>query len=89
MPNRDADPLLDATRGERLQKVLAAAGIESRRRCEELVAEGLVSVNGRIVQSLPAWVDPAEKLIVLVFTQTPRGDNPRSEFFDLVRSAIR
>ena len=36
-----------------------------------------------------AWVDPAEKLIVLVFTQTPRGDNPRSEFFDLVRSAIR
>ena len=36
-----------------------------------------------------AWVDPNEDLIVLVFTQTPRGANPRQKFLELVRSAIR
>ncbi|WP_066640006.1 pseudouridine synthase [Desulfolucanica intricata] len=34
---------------ERLQKVMAQAGIASRRRCEELIAEGAVRVNGRLV----------------------------------------
>nr|MBA2280484.1 hypothetical protein [Acidimicrobiia bacterium] len=32
--------------GEKLQKVLAAAGIASRRVCEELIADGRVRVNG-------------------------------------------
>jgi len=35
-----------------------------------------------------AWVDPNHNLIVLVFTQTPRGRNPRQKFVELVRSAI-
>lgn len=35
-----------------------------------------------------AWVDPERDLIVLVFTQTPRGRNPREKFVELVRSAI-
>jgi CubicO group peptidase (beta-lactamase class C family) len=35
-----------------------------------------------------AWVDPNHDLIVLVFTQTPRGRNPRVKFVELVRSAI-
>ena len=35
-----------------------------------------------------AWVDPNRELIVLVFTQTPRGRNPRTKFVELVRSAI-
>ena len=35
-----------------------------------------------------AWVDPDENLIVLVFTQTPRGANPRGKFLELVRSAM-
>ena len=35
-----------------------------------------------------AWVDPSSNLIVLVFTQTPRGRNPRAKFVELVRSAI-
>lgn len=34
---------------ERLQKILAAAGIASRRKAEELIAEGHVSVNGNVV----------------------------------------
>jgi CubicO group peptidase (beta-lactamase class C family) len=35
-----------------------------------------------------AWVDPNHDLIVLVFTQTPSGRNPRTKFLELVRSAI-
>lgn len=36
--------------GERLQKLLAAAGVASRRACEVLIAEGRVAVNGRVVR---------------------------------------
>ncbi len=42
----------------RLQKILASAGIDSRRKCEELIREGAVSVNGQIIQELPAFADP-------------------------------
>jgi CubicO group peptidase (beta-lactamase class C family) len=35
-----------------------------------------------------AWVDPREDLIVLVFTQTPRGRNPRGKFLEMVMAAI-
>ncbi|MHC5001952.1 MAG: pseudouridine synthase [Planctomycetota bacterium] len=51
-------PFTDASRGPRLQKVLAEAGVASRRACEELVEAGVVSVNGHVVRTLPAWVDP-------------------------------
>jgi pseudouridine synthase len=50
--------LTDASRGQRLQKVLARAGVASRRDCESFIAEGRVSVNGQPVTGLPAWVDP-------------------------------
>ncbi|MCD4832116.1 MAG: rRNA pseudouridine synthase [Anaerohalosphaeraceae bacterium] len=42
---------------ERLQKLLAAAGIDSRRNCEELILSGTVTVNGEIIDSLPAFAD--------------------------------
>lgn len=42
----------------RLQKILAAAGHGSRRACEQLIAQGLVRVNGGVVQGLPCLVDP-------------------------------
>jgi len=45
-------------RGERLQKVLAAAGLGSRRACEEIIAHGRVSVNGSIVEVPGTRVDP-------------------------------
>ncbi|MHC4975083.1 MAG: pseudouridine synthase [Planctomycetota bacterium] len=51
--------LRDASRGDRLQKVMAEAGVASRRACEELILEGHVEVNGVTVTELPAWADPA------------------------------
>ncbi len=43
---------------ERLQKVLAAAGLGSRRACEELILDDRVRVNGKRVSQLPVLVDP-------------------------------
>src|SRR5215471_780162 len=42
---------------ERLQKIVAAAGIASRRKAEEFIAGGLVSVNGQIVTELGSKAD--------------------------------
>jgi 23S rRNA pseudouridine2605 synthase len=63
--NSDAENLRDATRGERLQRVMADAGVASRRACEELIKEGHVSVNGRTVTDLPCWVEPATDRIMV------------------------
>lgn len=73
-----AEPRTD---GERLQKVLAAAGIASRRASEDLMAAGRVMVNGRVaaepgtrvdvtvdevaVDGVPVRVDPARRTVLL------------------------
>lgn len=51
------------TQGVRLQKVLAQAGIASRRASEELIVEGRVEVNGSIVTELGTRVDPEKDTI--------------------------
>jgi len=43
---------------QRLQKILASAGIDSRRKCEELIQEGGVTVNGHVIDTLPAFANP-------------------------------
>ncbi|HEX2874166.1 MAG TPA: pseudouridine synthase [Polyangiaceae bacterium] len=70
---------------ERLQKVLAQAGIASRRAAEQIILAGRVRVDGKIVRELGTQVDPrknrvevdghkivAEKLIYIVLHK-PRG----------------
>lgn len=47
----------------RLQKVLARAGVASRRRCEELMVAGRIEVNGEVVTQLGARVDPVGDVI--------------------------
>jgi 23S rRNA pseudouridine2605 synthase len=49
--------------GVRLQKVLAQAGVASRRAAEELIAEGRVSVDGKVVREMGRRVDPATAVV--------------------------
>ena len=44
--------------GDRLQKILAAAGLDSRRACEAIILEGRVQVNGVTVTELGTRADP-------------------------------
>jgi 23S rRNA pseudouridine2605 synthase len=48
---------------ERIQKILANAGVASRRAVERLVVEGRVEVNDEVVRDLPVLVDPAKDKI--------------------------
>jgi 23S rRNA pseudouridine2605 synthase len=54
---------MSAETGIRLQKVMAAAGIGSRRKCEELIAEGRVEVDGKRVDRMGVRVDPAVAIV--------------------------
>ena len=49
--------------GIRLQKVMAQAGVASRRVCEEMIAEGRVEVDGQVVTELGVRVDPKTAVI--------------------------
>ena len=51
------------TEGVRLQKVLANAGVASRRVCEQYIAEGRVRVNGTVVTELGSRIDPTSDLV--------------------------
>src|SRR5450631_1663752 len=59
----ERDSLTDVPGGVRLQKVLAAAGVGSRRHCEELIGEGRVEVDGETVRRFGARVDPEHQII--------------------------
>jgi 23S rRNA pseudouridine2605 synthase len=62
-PDEGRDSLIDVPGGVRLQKILAAAGVGSRRHCEEMIADGRVEVDGEVVRRFGARVDPQHQII--------------------------
>ncbi|BFH13272.1 rRNA pseudouridine synthase [Paenibacillus melissococcoides] len=50
---------------ERLQKIMANAGVASRRKCEQLILDGKVEVNGEVVTALGVKADPATDIITV------------------------
>ncbi|WP_018155898.1 pseudouridine synthase [Demetria terragena] len=59
------DEAIDVHRAEgvRLQKLLAGAGVGSRRACEQLIANGRVEVDGQIVVELGVRIDPDTQVV--------------------------
>ena len=59
-PHNDSAP---APASMRLARYLASAGIASRRRCEELIREGRVSVNGQAILTPVCIVTPGQDVV--------------------------
>jgi 23S rRNA pseudouridine2605 synthase len=55
----------DETQSVRLQKILAAAGLGSRRASERLIAAGRVSVNGEVVREQGVRIDPSSAVVLV------------------------
>lgn len=51
-------------KGQRIAKVMAAAGVSSRRGAEQLIAQGLVTVNGKTIDTPATLVTPTDKITV-------------------------
>jgi 23S rRNA pseudouridine2605 synthase len=58
---------------ERLQKIIAAAGVTSRRKAEEMILQGRVSVNGHVVRELGSKADPGRDKIRVDGKPLPRS----------------
>jgi 23S rRNA pseudouridine2605 synthase len=58
-------PQAAVNEGVRLQRVLAGAGVGSRRACEELIAQGRVSVDGQVVREQGLRVDPQQAVVLV------------------------
>jgi 23S rRNA pseudouridine2605 synthase len=58
-----AQPNTGAPEGIRLQKVLSRAGVASRRAAEEMISEGRIEVDGKVVTELGRRVDPDRAVI--------------------------
>ncbi len=70
--------------GERLQKFLARSGVASRRRAEQLIAEGRVAVNGKPVTELGARVEPEDRV---TFDGRVVAPPPEAGYFVLYKPA--
>ena len=60
---------------ERLQKVMAHMGVASRRKCEQLILDGRVSVNGQVVRELGVKVTTKDRIevdFIPIYKEEPR-----------------
>ena len=78
------EPLRDESRGLRLHKAMADAGVGSRRACEQLIEDRRVSVNGYLIKQMPIWVDPAEDRIEVDGKPVARQKSRRSLLYLMV-----
>ncbi|XP_062157424.1 putative ribosomal large subunit pseudouridine synthase SVR1, chloroplastic [Alnus glutinosa] len=62
---------------QRLSKVLASAGVASRRNSEELIFEGKVTVNGSVCNAPQTRVDPAKDIIYVNGNRLPKRQPPK------------
>ena len=62
---KDRGPAVDVhdPDGVRLQKVLAQAGLGSRRACEDLISSGRVEIDGHVVTELGVRIDPRRSVV--------------------------
>ena len=65
LPSRPASPPVDVhdPQGVRLQKLMAAAGVGSRRVCESLIEQGRVEVDGHVVTELGVRINPSTQVV--------------------------
>lgn len=50
---------------ERLQKYMASCGVDSRRKCEDIIINGRVKVNGELIKELGTKVDPQKDIVTI------------------------
>ena len=79
MSTKPAPKSAEAPKGDRLQKILAQAGIASRRKAEEIILEGRVIVNGQVVKELGTRAD-ATKDHIRVDGKLLHGPEPQRYF---------
>ncbi len=69
---RKTGPRAGSPGQERLQKILAAAGVDSRRACEQIILDGRVQVNGKTVTELGTCADPRRDVITVDLIEVQR-----------------
>ncbi len=70
----------------RLQRVMASAGVASRRECEVLIEEGHVTVNHVVVRKLPILIDPDVDVVHVDGRPLPK---PERHFYIMVNKPAR
>lgn len=85
-PPEDRDPKRTDEPSEpvRLHKLLAQAGVASRRASEELITEGRVEVDGVVIRELGVKVDPQTAVVRVDGTRIPVGDRDRRYVYVMV-----
>ena len=70
---------------ERLQKIISAAGITSRRKAEELISSGHVSVNGEVVSQLGAKADEQSQQAISDAVERLAGPDAMGDLFKVLK----